>query len=124
MVPPTTRPVATELLAWAGGDSPSRTEIPYLDGNLAGHAALALRQLGHAHADVAIDALLARIPAVSGPQALPVVGEALRHAFPAGPVTKDARLATMDQRQQHLLQALVASPQTWRWGKHTLQTSP
>jgi HEAT repeat protein len=108
---------ATELLSWAGGDGASRVEIPYLDGDLAGYAALALRHLGDAHADTAFDALLARIPAVSGPPALPVVDEALRRAFPAGPITKDARFATMDQRQQRLLQALVASPQTWRWRK-------
>lgn len=73
--------VATELLAWAGGDGPSRPEIPYLDGDTAGYAGLALRQIGDAYADAAFDALLARIPVVSGPQALPVVGEALRRAF-------------------------------------------
>ncbi|RAY13725.1 hypothetical protein DPM19_18870 [Actinomadura craniellae] len=110
--------VATELLAWAGGDIPSRAEIPYLEGNVAGYAGLALRQLGDAHAESAFDALLARIPAVSGPEALPVVGEALRRAFPAGPVTTETRFTTLDRRQQRLLLALAASPATWGWRQY------
>jgi hypothetical protein len=109
------RAVATELLAWAGGDSPSRPEIPYLDGDTAGYAGLALRRIGDAHADAAFHALLARIPVVSGPQALPVVDEALRRAFPAEPVTVDTRFATLDYRQQRLLRALADSPMTWGW---------
>lgn len=110
--------VPTELLTWAGGDSPSRTEIPYLDGNVAGYAALALRHLGDAHADTAFDALLARIPAVSGPEALPVLGEALRRAFPCGRGTADACFAVLNERQQQLLKALAASPSTWGWGQY------
>jgi hypothetical protein len=111
--------VAAELLAWTGGDSPSRAEIPYLDGDTAGYAALALRQLGDAHAEATFDALLGRIPAVNGLESLPVVGEALRRAFPAGPLTADARFAALDQRQQRLLRALADSPTTWKWDQHT-----
>jgi HEAT repeat protein len=113
-------PVVAELLAWTGSDRPSYPEVPYLEGNTSGYAGLALRQLGDTHADAAFDALLARIPAVSGPEALPVVGEALRRAFPAGSVTAEARFAALDQRQQRLLQTLADSPTTWRWGQHTL----
>ena len=110
--------VVTELLGCAGEDSPSRAEIPYLEGDTAGYAGLALRQLGDAHAEVAFDALLARIPVVSGPEALPVVGEALRRAFPAGPVTADDCFSTLDRRQQRLLRALADSPATWGWGQY------
>jgi hypothetical protein len=108
--------VADELLAWAGGDSESRDEIPFLYGDVGGYAGLALRQLD-VDAQAAFDALLARIPAVSGPEAMPVVGEALRHAFPAGPVTAGAGFTDLDQRQQRLLGALAASPSTWGWGE-------
>lgn len=108
----------TELLAWAGADSPDSAGIPYLEGDMAGYAGLALRQLGDAHAAAAFDTLLARIPTVSGPEALPVVGEALRHAFPAGPVEADIRFAALDQRQQRLLRALADSPTTWGWGQY------
>jgi len=110
--------VVTELLAWAGGDSPSRAEIPYLGGDLAGYAALALRQLGDEQADPAYDALLDRIPVVNGPEALPVVGEALRLAFPDGRIAADVRFVDLDQRQQRLLRALAASPATWGWGQY------
>jgi hypothetical protein len=110
--------VATELLTWAGGDSDSRTEIPYLDGDVAGFAGLALSQLGDIHADPAFDALLARIPLVNGPESLPVVGEALRRAFPDGRIAADVRFADLDPEQQRLLRALAASPSTWGWGQY------
>ena len=109
--------VAAELLTWAGGDAPSRPDIPYLDGDTSGYAGLALRQLGDTHADATFNALLARIPSVNGPESLPVVEEALRHAFPAGRVAADVPFAAMDQRQQRLLQALADSPATWGWGQ-------
>ncbi|MGW4463939.1 hypothetical protein [Micromonospora sp. NPDC004704] len=63
--------VAAELLSWSGGQSDRRAGVPFHDGDLAGYACLALRQLGDAQADPAFDALLARIPGVSGPEALP-----------------------------------------------------
>jgi HEAT repeat protein len=109
--------VATELLAWAGGDSASRAEIPYLGGDLAGYAGLALGQLGDHLADPAFDALLARIPSVRGTDSLPVVGEALRRAFPAGRIEADVRFPDLDPRQQRLLLALAASPTTWGMGQ-------
>ncbi|MET8151308.1 hypothetical protein ACIBSW_31825 [Actinoplanes sp. NPDC049668] len=107
----------TELLSWAGGDRPSEREIPYLDGDLSGLAGLALRQVGDAHAEAAFDALLARIPAVSGPESLPVVGEALRRAFPDGRLAQGARFADLDARQRRLVRALADSPGTWGWGR-------
>jgi hypothetical protein len=110
--------VATELLAWTGGDSPAHPEIPYLDGNTSGYAGLALRQLTDAYAEPAFDALLARIPAVNGPESLPIVGEALRRAFPAGRVGQATRFADLEPRQQRLLQSLADSPKTWGWGRY------
>jgi len=109
--------VAAELLAWTGGDNPVYQEIPYLDGNVSGLAGLALRQLGDAHAAAAFEALLIRIPAVNGPESLPIVGEALRRAFPDGRLTEGTRLADLDTRQQRLLQTLADSPGTWGWGQ-------
>jgi len=110
--------VASELLAWTGSDSESHAEIPYLDGDLAGYAGLALRQLGDAQEPATFEALLARIPTVSGPQALPVVEEALRWAFPAGRVAEGTAFADLDARQQRLLRVLAESPSTLGWGEY------
>ncbi|GID96595.1 hypothetical protein Adi01nite_60070 [Amorphoplanes digitatis] len=107
---------AAELLSWAGGDGPTRREVPFLDGDVSGLAGLALRQVGDAYAGAGFDALLARIPAVSGPEALPIVGEALRRAFPDGRLAPGVRFADLDGRQQRLLRALADSPGTWGWG--------
>ncbi|MDP9793770.1 hypothetical protein J2S43_002282 [Catenuloplanes nepalensis] len=108
--------VAAELLAWTGTDRAADPQLPYLDGDLSGYAGLALfRQLGGAHTDPAFDALLARIPSVSGPEALPVVGEALRHAFPDGPISPGTGAADLTPAQRRLLQTLADSPATWQW---------
>jgi hypothetical protein len=77
--------VAAELLAWSGGPSESWPEIPFREGDLAGYAGLALRQLGEAQDEAAFDALIARLPQVSGTEALTVVAVALDRAFPGGP---------------------------------------
>ncbi|GAA4953690.1 HEAT repeat domain-containing protein [Actinoplanes utahensis] len=114
---PDTEPAAVaELHTWAAGDHRARRGIPYLEGDLSGYAALALRQLGDAHAGTAFDTLLTRIPSVDGPAAMPVVKEALRHAFPAGRVAAGTRFADLTDRQQRLVRALAASPSTWQWG--------
>jgi hypothetical protein len=109
---------AGELLAWTGGRSGPRADIPYNEGDLAGYAGLALRQLGEAWADETFDALLARIPEVSGPPALPIVGEALRRAFPAGPIAGGTPFEALNERQQRLLRALAATPTVWGWGEY------
>ncbi|HWS35161.1 MAG TPA: hypothetical protein VN408_20770 [Actinoplanes sp.] len=116
--PATSRTAVDELLAWTGRTGCPVPEIPFLGGDLAGLAGLALRQLGDAHAGAAFEALLVRIPAVSGPDALPVVGEALRRAFPSGPVPAAARFTDLDRSQQRLLRSLADSPTTWQWGEH------
>jgi HEAT repeat protein len=103
------------LLAWAGGDAEEDDEIPFLDGDLAGYAGLALEQLGEDGSGATFDALLARIPAVCGPPAIPVVGSALRRAFPDGPVADGAPFGALDPPQQRLLRVLAGSPSTWSW---------
>ncbi|OKI44859.1 hypothetical protein [Micromonospora sp. CB01531] len=40
--------------------------VPFLNGDLDGYAGLALRQLGTQHTDRAFDAMLRRLPTVSG----------------------------------------------------------
>jgi hypothetical protein len=108
--------VAEELLTWARSDEGSREEIPFLDGDLAGYASLALGQLGSETDEAAFSALLTRLPSVSGPEALTVVGEALKRAFPNGPVPAGQAFAALDERQRRLLTALAESPSTWRRG--------
>lgn len=53
-----------------GGDSDGRAGIPYLDGDPAGYAGLALRQLGQEHARDVFDALLELIEGCGVPQLL------------------------------------------------------
>lgn len=104
-----------ELLTWSGGDAGQYDDIPFLDGDLAGYAALALRQLGAESDDAAFEALLSRAPRVSGSEALVVVGEALRRAFPDGRVPPGQTFASLNERQRRLLTVLAESPSTWRY---------
>ncbi|WP_229398931.1 hypothetical protein [Micromonospora okii] len=109
-------PTAEELLRWAAsavrpqGDGPT---VPFLDGDLAGYAGLSLRLLGPRHADRAFDALLNRLPAVGGEEALAVATEALRLAFPDGRLTAGTPPAALTPRQRRLVEALAHSPQPW-----------
>ncbi|MFY1705331.1 HEAT repeat domain-containing protein [Micromonospora sp. WMMA1923] len=113
-----------ELLRWLAvtpAGSPHRPEtdghVPFLDGDLGGYAALALRQLGPAYADRAFDALLDRLPAVSGTEALPVATEALRTAFPAGAPPTGAPVAELLPDQRRLVEVLARSPRPWLIGE-------
>ncbi|MGX7671649.1 hypothetical protein [Plantactinospora sp. DSM 117369] len=106
--------VATELLGWAGGESPSDDRVPFLDGDLAGYAGQALAQLGAGRTVETFDALLRRIPAVSGVEALHVVGEALKLAFPGGTLTGDVPFDALDERQRRLVRQLADHEQVWR----------
>ncbi|WP_430785491.1 HEAT repeat domain-containing protein [Actinoplanes sp. G11-F43] len=110
------RPVVDELLGWAARGTAGHARVPYLEGDLSGLAGLALRRLGDDHADAAFEALLVRIPAVSGPDALPVVGEALRRAFPSGELPSATGFTDLDEPQQRLLRSLADSPTTWQHG--------
>lgn len=105
---------AAELLAWLGTAAPPRADIPYLEGDLAGYAGLALRHLGDAFTTAAFDALAARIPSVSGTQALNLVGEALRLAFPDGRLPPDTPFTALNDVQRRLARALADAPDVWR----------
>ena len=107
--------VAGELLHWAGGGSAPDVRMPYLDGDLAGYAALALRQLGPAHDTAAFNAFLARLPQVQASPALTIAGEALRLACPHGPLHDGTSFSALDERQQRLAQVLAAAPGPWLW---------
>ncbi|WP_434742371.1 hypothetical protein [Micromonospora sp. SH-82] len=98
-----------------GGDE----EVPFLDGDLGGYAALALRQCGPQHADRAFDALLDRLPTVTGTEALPVATEALRMAFPQGPLAAGTPAAGLPPRQRRLVETLAAAEGTWLFGDRT-----
>jgi hypothetical protein len=104
----------TELLMWAGTTSDSSVPVPFFDGDAPGYAGLALGKLAPHHLDATFDALMARIPAVSGTQALATAGEALRIAFPAGPVESGSAFAELDERQRRLVQCLAESPEAWQ----------
>ncbi|MEU8179143.1 hypothetical protein AB0B85_31675 [Micromonospora sp. NPDC049044] len=111
---------ADELLGWASTPSddadsgPVEGEwVPFLDGDLAGYAALAVRQLGPRHADRAFEALLARLPTVSGERSLTVLGVALRLAFPDGPAAAETPVAALLPRQRRLAEVLGASTEPW-----------
>ena len=110
--------VAAELLHWAGGASAPDVRMPYLDGDLAGYAALALGQLGAKYDTAAFNAFLARLPQVQGAPALTIAGEALRLACPYGPLADRTPFGELDDRQQRLAQVLAASPDTWLWDEH------
>ncbi|WP_117211420.1 hypothetical protein [Allorhizocola rhizosphaerae] len=102
----------SELATWVTRDAATDERIPFLDGDLGGLAGLALGQLG---ADAAFDALLARIPLVTGVTALPPVAVALRLAFPDGPFPSGTEPATLNERQRSLVRALADSPRTWQY---------
>jgi len=102
--------VIEELLTWVAGRADNDARVPFFDGDLAGYAGLALGQVGDRHADRVFDALLRRIPVVSGPNALPVMGRALEMAFPSGAGIVGAR--PLDDRQRRLIAALLQSPET------------
>ncbi|MEU7678695.1 hypothetical protein AB0C42_28200 [Micromonospora taraxaci] len=111
---------AEELLRWASAPSddddaePAEGEwVPFLDGDLGGYAALALRQLGPQHADRAFDALLDRLPTVSGERSLTVLGAALRLAFPDGPAAAGTPAAALVPRQRRLAAVLARSTEPW-----------
>ncbi|MBM2615991.1 HEAT repeat domain-containing protein [Actinoplanes sp. LDG1-06] len=107
--------VTDELLRWSSGSAgPLRTKIPYYEGDLSGYATLALRQVLPDDSEAAFEALLGRLPTVSGLAALPVVGEALRRAFLAGPIAPDTPYASLTPRQQRLVRTLADSPATWQ----------
>ncbi|WP_250008822.1 HEAT repeat domain-containing protein [Actinoplanes sp. M2I2] len=106
------RAVTERLLRRAGTEE--RTEVPYLDGDLSGYAARSLRLVLPDDTDEALDVLLTRIPAVRGPEALPVVDEALRWAFPGGPIAAGTPFGDLTERQRRVIRALAASPPTWQ----------
>ncbi|MEH1014905.1 hypothetical protein V6U90_17560 [Micromonospora sp. CPCC 206060] len=87
--------------------------VPFLGGDLSGHAGLALQQVGPEHTDRAFDALLSRLPTVSGIEAMPVAGEAFRVAFPDGRIPEGTPFTALTARQQRLVEVLVRSPETW-----------
>lgn len=92
------------------------TDVPFQEGDLAGYAGAALGRLGPRHADRAFDALLDRLPAVSGEEALRVTTEALRLAFPAGRLPAGTPADALTPRQRRLAGTLARSPQAWLLG--------
>ncbi|WP_416901708.1 hypothetical protein [Micromonospora echinospora] len=113
-----------ELLGWTTAAPRGRRRsaedvpVPFLNGDLAGYAALALRQVGPRHADRAFDALLDRLPAVEGVEALPVATEALRLAFPDGPRAAGTPPQALTGRQRRLAEVLASSPLPWSVDGH------
>ncbi|MER5456488.1 hypothetical protein ABT008_17030 [Micromonospora sp. NPDC002389] len=108
---------AETLLTWAADPpdeaAPDDGWVPFLDGDLAGYAALALRQLGPGYADRAFDALLHRLPGVDGERALTVLGEALRSAFPDGPLPAGTPATALTSRQRRLAETLAQATDPW-----------
>ncbi|MBO4164701.1 hypothetical protein [Micromonospora antibiotica] len=108
-----------ELLAWTAAAEPDNrpatggAEVPFLDGDLNGYAGLSLRLLGPRHTDRALDALLDRLSVAVGEQALPVVAEALRLAFPGGRLPAGVDGAALAARQRRLVEVLARSPGAW-----------
>jgi hypothetical protein len=110
------REAVAELLTWAGGPAGERDDVPFLRGDIGGVAALALRHLGEAHADVVFDALLSRLREVSGMPAVTVLYELLRRAWPDGKRPEDTPFAALTAPQQRAVRLLAESPSTWRYG--------
>ncbi|MGY0236306.1 HEAT repeat domain-containing protein [Longispora urticae] len=111
--------VADELLGWTRTGAGVRWEIPFLEGDLSGYAALALAQLGPAHVEATYDALLTRMPTVTGTETLPVLGEALRLAFPTGPLAEGVPATGLDERQVRLARVLAEHEGPWKIGEQT-----
>ncbi|WP_335936130.1 HEAT repeat domain-containing protein [Streptomyces sp. PTD5-9] len=107
---------AEELRARLTGHGERGAEVPFLDGDVRGYAALSLCQFDGAGADATFTALLASLPDVSGTEALPVAEAALRLAFPGGRLPDRTPFAALDDRQRRLLRVLADSPGTWRLG--------
>jgi hypothetical protein len=108
----TSAAVVAELIAQLAAERDDR--VPFLGGDRAGYAAIALGQVGPPYPDAVFDGLLARVPHISGPAALNLVGAALRQAFPAGRLAADTPFGTLDDRQRRLVSALAGSPSTWQ----------
>lgn len=87
--------------------------MPFLGGDLAGYAGLALRQLGPRHAARGLGALLDRLPTVSGDQSLTVLGATLRLAFPDGPVPAGTPVSALTPEQRRLAEVLGRSTAPW-----------
>ncbi|MDX8053453.1 hypothetical protein SK571_29100 [Lentzea sp. BCCO 10_0798] len=104
--------VVDELIS-AAGSLPDNDRVPFLDGDLAAYAGGVLKLTGDRHADRTFDALLERIPAVSGSSAFHVVKEALHLAFPAGALPAGTGYPSLDDRGRRLVDALAGSPGTW-----------
>ncbi|PYC65468.1 hypothetical protein C7C45_28475 [Micromonospora arborensis] len=109
-----------ELLSWASAPHDDAATgpvegdwVPFLEGDLGGYAGLALRQLGPQHADRAFDALLDRLPTVSGERSLTVLGVALRLAFPDGPAAAGTPVAALPPRPRRLAEVLGRSTEPW-----------
>ncbi|MFJ6167157.1 hypothetical protein ACIQH6_18705 [Micromonospora orduensis] len=109
-----------ELLSWASAPSDDAANepveggwVPFLDGDRGGFAGLALRQLGPEHSDRAFDALLDRLPTVSGDRSLTVLGVALRLAFPDGPAAAGTPVAALPPRQRRLAEVLGRATDPW-----------
>ncbi|SFR25028.1 hypothetical protein SAMN04488564_108193 [Lentzea waywayandensis] len=111
--PDATDDVVDELISAAAGALPDSDRVPFLDGNLAAYAGGALRLTGDRHAARTFDALLERVPSVSGTSAFHVVKEALHLAFPAGALPAGTGYPSLDDRQRRLVDALAGSPGTW-----------
>ncbi|MFF0155722.1 HEAT repeat domain-containing protein [Micromonospora sp. NPDC005203] len=114
------RATVEELLNWVSalpddaGTGPVEDEwVPFLDGDRGRYTALALRQLGPQHEDRALDALLDRLPTVTGEQSLTVLGVALRLAFPDGPKAAGTPVAALPTRQRRLAEVLGRSTEPW-----------
>lgn len=109
--------VADELLGWVGYAGRAHETIPFLDGDLRGYAAQALHELGDVYADALFAELLARLPSVSGTEALLVADAALPIAFPE-PLPAGTTFTALDERQRRIVRVLADSPDTWRFGSH------
>lgn len=105
--------VVDELISAAAGALPDSDRVPFLEGNLAAYAGGVLRLTGDRHAARTFDALLERVPSVSGSSAFHVVKEALHLAFPAGALPSGTGYPSLDDRQRRLVDGLAGSPGTW-----------